>query len=68
MFAPTPEEIVYAQRVVEAFEKSEAEGIGALQLDGKFIDYQVVEHSRRTLRLAEAIDRMGTARDSLKGG
>jgi citrate lyase subunit beta/citryl-CoA lyase len=55
IFSPTSEEILYARRVVEAFEKSEAEGVGALQLDGKFIDYPVVEHSRRTLRLAEAI-------------
>ncbi len=55
IFSPTPEEILYARRVVEAFEKSEAGGIGALQLDGKFIDYPVVERSRRIIRLGESI-------------
>ncbi len=58
IFSPTPDEILYARRVVEAFEKSEAEGIGALQLDGKFIDYPVVERSRRIIRLGESIDHM----------
>lgn len=57
IFSPTPDEILYARRVVEAFEKSEAEGVGALQLDGKFIDYPVVERSRRLIRLGESIDR-----------
>ncbi|MBN2032023.1 MAG: CoA ester lyase [Deltaproteobacteria bacterium] len=55
IFSPAPEEISYARRVVEAFEKNEAEGIAALQLDGKFIDYPVVEHARKTLRVAEAM-------------
>ncbi|MDQ1331143.1 MAG: CoA ester lyase [Thermodesulfobacteriota bacterium] len=58
IFSPTPEEISYASRVVEAFEKSEAEGIGALQLDGKFIDYPVVERSRRIIRLSESVGRV----------
>jgi hypothetical protein len=34
-----------------------------MKLDGKFIDYPVVEHSRRIIRLAEAIDRMRAAGD-----
>ena len=55
IFSPTAEEIAYARRVVEAFEKSESEGVGALQLDGKFIDYPVVERSRRVIRLAASI-------------
>jgi citrate lyase subunit beta/citryl-CoA lyase len=58
IFSPTAEEIAYARRVVEAFEKSEAEGIGALQLDGKFIDTPVVERSRRIIRLAASISKM----------
>jgi citrate lyase subunit beta / citryl-CoA lyase len=55
IFSPTAEEILHARRVVEAFEKSEAEGIGALQIDGKFIDYPVVEQARRIIRLGGAV-------------
>ncbi|MCU0591905.1 MAG: CoA ester lyase [Desulfobacterales bacterium] len=55
IFSPTADELAYARRVVAAFEKSESEGIGALQLDGKFIDYPVVERSRRILRLGDSI-------------
>jgi citrate lyase subunit beta / citryl-CoA lyase len=54
IFSPTAEEIEFARRVVEAFEKSESEGVGALQLDGKFIDSPVVERSRRIIRLGKA--------------
>ncbi len=55
IFSPTAAEIEHARRVVAAFEKSESEGIGALQLDGKFIDYPVVERSRRIIGLAGSI-------------
>ncbi len=55
IFSPTAAEIEHARRVVAAFEKSESEGIGALQLDGKFIDYPVVERSRRIIGLAASI-------------
>ena len=52
MFSPSKEEILYAERVVQAFEEAETQGIAAIQLDGKFIDYAVVEKSRRILKLA----------------
>jgi citrate lyase subunit beta/citryl-CoA lyase len=55
VFSPTAEEIEHAERVIQAFEDAEARGIGAIQLDGKFIDAPIVERSRRTLRLAAAI-------------
>ena len=55
IFTPTDEEIIYAKRVIEAFEEAEADGKAAIQLEGKFIDYPVVEKSRRICALAQAI-------------
>jgi citrate lyase subunit beta/citryl-CoA lyase len=55
IFTPTGEEIDFAQRVVDAFEADEAGGSAAIQVDGKFVDYPVVERSRRILRLASRI-------------
>jgi citrate lyase subunit beta/citryl-CoA lyase len=55
VFSPTAEEIEQAERVIRAFEEAEARGIGAIQLDGKFIDPPVVEKSRRIVKLAAII-------------
>jgi citrate lyase subunit beta/citryl-CoA lyase len=55
VFSPTEEEIEHAERVIQAYEDAEARGIGAIQLDGKFIDPPIVERSRRVLKLATAI-------------
>jgi citrate lyase subunit beta/citryl-CoA lyase len=56
IFTPTAEEISFARRVVEAFEAEEARGSAAIQVDGRFVDYPVVERSRRILQLASRID------------
>jgi len=55
VFTPTEEEIAFAKKVIEAFEEAEREGKAAIQLEGKFIDYPVVEKSRRIYALARAI-------------
>jgi len=55
VFSPTAEEIEHAGRVIQAFEEAEARGVGAIQLDGKFIDPPIVERSRRIVKLAAAI-------------
>ncbi len=55
VFSPTAEEVEHAERVIQAFEDAEARGIGAIQLDGKFIDAPIVEKSRRIAKLAAAI-------------
>jgi citrate lyase subunit beta/citryl-CoA lyase len=55
VFTPAEEEIAFAKKVIEAFEEAEREGKAAIQLEGKFIDYPVVEKSRRIYALAQAI-------------
>ena len=55
VFSPTQDEIHFSERVIQAFEEAESKGSGAIQLEGKFIDYPVVERSRRILKIAAAI-------------
>ena len=51
VFRPTDAEVEYARRVVEAFEAAEANGAGAVALDGQMVDLPVVERARRVLQL-----------------
>jgi citrate lyase subunit beta/citryl-CoA lyase len=55
LFSPTTEEIEFAQKVIQAFDEAEADGSAAIQLDGKFVDYPVVERARRILKIASKI-------------
>jgi citrate lyase subunit beta/citryl-CoA lyase len=57
IFRPTPEEVAYARRVVEAFE---AAGGGAGVVDGRMIDRPIAERARRVLELSR---REGPAAD-----
>lgn len=57
IFTPTEAEVAAARRVVGAFERAEAEGIASLRLDGRLVDYPVAHRARRTLELAEGIER-----------
>jgi citrate lyase subunit beta/citryl-CoA lyase len=55
VFTPTQEEIEKAKAVIGAFEEAEREGRAAIQLEGKFIDYAVVERAKRIYDLANVI-------------
>ncbi len=56
VFAPTPEEVAWAERVVAAFEESLAAGQGAVGLNGAMVDRPVVERARQLLREAKGAD------------
>jgi citrate lyase subunit beta/citryl-CoA lyase len=57
-FAPSPEEVEAAKKIIAAFEEPENEGKGALLLDGRMVELLHVESARRTVALAEAIGQL----------
>jgi citrate lyase subunit beta / citryl-CoA lyase len=54
-FRPSTEEVDHARRVVAAYDKALAEGVGAVTVDGKMIDVPVVERARLLLEREQAI-------------
>ncbi len=52
-FTPGTEEVAQAQEIVNAFEQAEAQGVGAIQVGGRLVDYPIARHARRILALAE---------------
>ena len=53
IFAPSPDEIAQARRILEAFEKNP--GKGAIALDGRMIERLHAEEAQRVLALHETI-------------
>jgi citrate lyase subunit beta/citryl-CoA lyase len=53
-FAPTPEEIAKACRIVLAFEDAARRGLGVVSLGSKMIDAPVVKRAQRSVKLALA--------------
>ena len=54
-FAPRPEEIELARRMVEAYEAAKAEGRGSVTFEGKMIDVPIVERARALITWQDAI-------------
>ena len=50
-FAPSHMQIEHARRVVEAFDKAQAEGHGSITVAGQLVDLPIVEKARRVLEL-----------------
>jgi citrate lyase subunit beta/citryl-CoA lyase len=57
VFSPTEEEIASARAVLSAWEAAQADGKGAIQLDGRMIDRPIAERARSIVEQAEAIAR-----------
>ena len=54
-FRPSAGEIDHARRVLAAYDKALAEGVGAVTVDGKMIDVPVVERARQMVERESAI-------------
>ncbi len=54
-YSPTREEIIRAEKIVAAFADSEAQGLASIQVDGRFVDYPIVQRAERILAIAERI-------------
>ncbi len=52
-FAPTPDELDRARKIVNAFEEAKAKGLGVVSLGSKMIDAPVVKRAQRTIQLSE---------------
>ena len=57
-FAPNDQEIEKAKKIVLAFEKAEAQGLGVVSLGSKMIDPPVVKRALRTVKLAIAVNKL----------
>ena len=55
VFTPTEEEILYAKRLIEAFEEAERDGRSVFQFEGNLIDYPMLERAKRICDLARII-------------
>lgn len=52
-FMPSEAELTEARKIVDASDRSDAEGIGAFQMDGRMIDLPIVLRARRLLERAK---------------
>jgi citrate lyase subunit beta/citryl-CoA lyase len=55
VFRPSPEEIKWAERVLDAVEKAGIEGGGAIAVDGKMIDVPLIKKAKRFSAYREVI-------------
>jgi len=54
-FAPSPDEVSAARRLIEAYYEAAADGKGVVVVDGKLVELLHVQNARRLVALAEAI-------------
>lgn len=55
VFSPTPAEITWAQKVVDAFTESEAQGTAVIQVEGRMVEYPIIKRAQQILAAAKGI-------------
>lgn len=54
-YSPSAAEVERAERIVAAFQDAEAKGLASIQVEGRFVDYPIVDKAQRILALHRAI-------------
>jgi len=58
-FAPSPDDVAAARRLIAAFAAPESQGKGAIRFDGRMVERLHADIARRTVALADAIAALG---------
>ena len=53
VFSPLPEDVAYARKMIAAYKEAEAQGLGAIQVDGEMVDAASVRILQNTLDRAD---------------
>ncbi len=61
IYGPSPEEVAWSQRTIEAFEAARAEGKGIVVVDGKLVENLHMAEARRLVKVAEQIGALEAA-------
>ena len=56
-FSPSPAEVEWARKMIEAFDLPENKGKGVVSIDGRMVERLHADMARRTVAIAEAIQR-----------
>jgi citrate lyase subunit beta/citryl-CoA lyase len=59
IFAPSETDVVWARKIIAAFEQPENQGKGAITLDGRMVELLHAETARRKVAIADAIAQKG---------
>ena len=62
VFNPSISDIDWAEQVIDAINKAQAEGSGVASLNGKMVDLPIVNRAKRTLHLAQLLGLIGEAK------
>jgi citrate lyase subunit beta / citryl-CoA lyase len=61
VFAPPPEEVAFARKIIAAFDRPESKGKGVITVEGRMVELLHAEMARRTVGVAEAIAQKSAA-------
>ena len=56
LFSPRPDEVTYARRLIETYDRATSAGLGTIDFEGKMIDGPTLKRAQRMVALAQRIE------------